>query len=120
MSPANSVEIAIWVAVGGRGTLAGAILGAFLVNGAKSWLTVSFPNAWLFLLGALFVGVTLLLPGGIVRIFANPMEARRLLARIRELATPARRHEAPAAKRDDQASPVPPPAPMAVGKEQEP
>src|SRR5208282_1245997 len=71
MQPANSVEMAIWVATGGRGTLVGAILGAFLVNGAKSWLTVSFPNAWIFLLGALFVLVTLLLPGGIVRIFAS-------------------------------------------------
>jgi len=66
MQPSNSVEIAIWVAVGGRGTLAGAILGALLVNGAKSWLTAAFPTAWLYLLGGLFVIVTLLLPGGVV------------------------------------------------------
>ncbi len=67
MQPSSSVEIAIWVAVGGRGTLAGPILGALLVNGAKSWLTVAFPTAWLYFLGAMFVLVTLLLPGGVVR-----------------------------------------------------
>ncbi len=77
MQPATSVEIAIWVAVGGRGTLAGAILGAFLVNGAKSWLTVSFPEAWLFVLGALFVLVTLLLPGGVVGFLASLARGER-------------------------------------------
>ena len=62
MSPANSIEIAIWVAVGGRGTLAGAILGAGLVNGAKSFFTVAFPEYWLFALGAIFIVVTLFMP----------------------------------------------------------
>ena len=62
MSPANSIEMVIWVAVGGRGTLVGAIIGAFLVNGAKSWFTGAFPEYWLFFLGALFVLVTLFLP----------------------------------------------------------
>jgi urea transport system permease protein len=71
MQPSSSVEIAIWVAVGGRGTLAGAILGALLVNGAKSWLTVAFPTAWLFALGVLFVVVTLLLPGGVLQLFSR-------------------------------------------------
>jgi urea transport system permease protein len=85
MQPANSVEIAIWVAVGGRGTLAGAILGAFLVNGAKSWFTVALPNAWIFLLGVLFVLVTLLLPGGVVRVFANLGGARRFVVRMGEM-----------------------------------
>jgi urea transport system permease protein len=66
MSPANSIEIAIWVAVGGRGSLVGAILGAFLVNGAKSWFTVAFPEYWLFFLGAIFIAVTLFLPRGVV------------------------------------------------------
>jgi urea transport system permease protein len=66
MQPSNSIEMAIWVAVGGRGTLAGALLGAWLVNGAKSWLTAAFPSAWLYALGALFVLVTLFLPRGIV------------------------------------------------------
>jgi urea transport system permease protein len=66
MSPANSIEIAIWVAVGGRGTLVGAVAGAALVNLAKSWFTVAFPEFWLFFLGLLFIAVTLWLPGGVV------------------------------------------------------
>jgi urea transport system permease protein len=66
MSPANSIEIAIWVAVGGRGSLVGAIVGAFLVNGAKSWFTQVFPEFWLFFLGLLFILVTLYLPRGVV------------------------------------------------------
>jgi urea transport system permease protein len=66
MSPANSIEIAIWAAVGGRATLIGPIVGAFLVNGAKSWLTVVAPEFWLYFLGALFIAVTLFLPNGVV------------------------------------------------------
>jgi len=66
MSPANSIEIAIWVAVGGRGSLIGAILGAGIVNFAKSWFTVAFPEYWLFFLGLLFILVTLFLPQGVV------------------------------------------------------
>ena len=66
MSPANSIEIAVWTAVGGRATLIGPIIGAFLVNGAKSWLTVAYPEFWLYFLGALFIGVTLYLPQGVV------------------------------------------------------
>jgi urea transport system permease protein len=66
MSPAASIEIAIWAAVGGRATLIGPIIGAFFVNGAKSWFTVAFPEYWLFFLGALFIAVTLFLPQGLV------------------------------------------------------
>lgn len=66
MSPANSIEIAVWAAVGGRATLIGPIIGAFIVNGAKSWLTVAYPEYWLYFLGALFIAVTLFLPNGIV------------------------------------------------------
>ena len=66
MSPAASIEIAIWTAVGGRATLIGPIIGAFFVNGAKSWFTVAFPEYWLYFLGAMFIGVTLFLPQGIV------------------------------------------------------
>jgi urea transport system permease protein len=66
MTPANSIEIAIWAAVGGRGTLIGPIVGAFLVNGAKSWLTVTFPEFWLYVLGGLFIVVTLFMPHGVV------------------------------------------------------
>ncbi len=65
-APANSIEAVIWVAVGGRGTLVGAILGAMLVNAGKTFLTGAFPEVWLFVLGALFILVTLLLPGGIM------------------------------------------------------
>nr|WP_144324261.1 urea ABC transporter permease subunit UrtC [Tepidimonas aquatica] len=66
MSPAASIEIAVWVAVGGRGTLVGPLVGAFAVNGAKSWLTVLAPEVWLYVLGALFVAVTLWMPDGLV------------------------------------------------------
>ncbi len=66
MSPANSIEIAIWTAVGGRATLIGPIIGAFVVSGAKSYLTVAYPEYWLYFLGALFILVTLFLPQGIV------------------------------------------------------
>jgi urea transport system permease protein len=66
MQPSNSIEMAIWVAVGGRGSLIGGMLGAWLINGAKSWLTVAFPSAWLYFLGALFILVTLFLPRGLV------------------------------------------------------
>jgi len=66
MSPANSIEIAIWVALGGRGSLTGGILGAGIVNGAKSWLTVAFPEIWLYFLGLLFILVTLFMPKGVM------------------------------------------------------
>jgi urea transport system permease protein len=69
MQPANSIEMAIWVAVGGRGTLLGAAAGAILVNGAKSWFTGSFPDVWLYFLGALFIVITLFLPGGFASLF---------------------------------------------------
>jgi urea transport system permease protein len=74
MSPANSIEIAIWVAVGGRGTLIGAVVGAFLVNGAKSFFTVAFPEYWLYVLGLLFIVVTLYLPRGVVGLFQRHAE----------------------------------------------
>ena len=66
MSPAQSIEIAIWVAVGGRGTVLGPVVGAALVNGAKSFFTQSFPEYWLFFLGLLFILVTLFVPKGVV------------------------------------------------------
>jgi urea transport system permease protein len=76
-SPANSIEIAIWVAVGGRGTLVGAILGAGLVNWTKSYFTVAAPDLWLFVLGGLFIGTTLLLPQGIVGLLRKLRFTRR-------------------------------------------
>jgi urea transport system permease protein len=66
-APANSIEAVIWVAVGGRGTLTGAVLGAVLVNYAKTFFTTgALAPYWLFVLGGLFVAVTLLMPRGIV------------------------------------------------------
>jgi urea transport system permease protein len=64
-SPLNSIEIVVWVAVGGRGTLYGAVVGAILVNYAKTRFTALFPEAWLFALGALFVYVTIFMPNGL-------------------------------------------------------
>ncbi|MCI1015199.1 MULTISPECIES: urea ABC transporter permease subunit UrtC [unclassified Herbaspirillum] len=66
MSPANSIEMVIWAAVGGRGTLIGPIIGAFTVNGLKSWFTAAFPDLWLYALGLIFILVTLFLPQGIL------------------------------------------------------
>ena len=74
MSPASSIEIAIWAAVGGRGTLIGPIVGAFFVNGAKSWFTQAFPEFWLYVLGAMFIAVTLFLPNGIVGLLRRKKE----------------------------------------------
>ena len=70
-SPINSIELVIWVAMGGRGTLYGAIIGAILVNYAKTWFTGVLPDAWLFMLGALFVVTTLYLPKGIAGLYAQ-------------------------------------------------
>jgi urea transport system permease protein len=77
VSPANSIEAVVWVAVGGRGTLVGAALGAVVVNTAKSWLTGALPELWLFALGALFIIVTLYLPKGIVGTLAEWRDKRR-------------------------------------------
>ncbi|GIX21864.1 MAG: urea ABC transporter permease subunit UrtC [Gammaproteobacteria bacterium] len=70
-SPLNSIELVIWVAVGGRATLWGAVAGALLVNYAKTVFTGLLPEAWLFLLGALFVLVTLFLPKGLAGVFLH-------------------------------------------------
>ena len=64
-APANSIEVVIWTAVGGRGTIYGPVLGAFLVNGGKSWFTGVLPEYWLFALGALFIFTTIFLPKGV-------------------------------------------------------
>jgi len=81
MSPANSIEMVVWVAIGGRGTLVGPIVGAFAVNGLKSWFTAAFPDLWLFALGLLFILVTLFLRKGILGTL--PELARLLPARLR-------------------------------------
>ena len=74
-APANSIEAAIWVAVGGRATLVGAAVGAIAVNFAKTWFTGAFPEYWLYGLGGLFVLVTLFLPRGLLGLLlASPRE----------------------------------------------
>ncbi len=83
-TPANSIEAVIWVAVGGRGTLYGAALGAVLVNYAKSYFTGALPEVWLFMLGGLFVLVTLLLPKGIVGL-VNQFTSRSVRSPLRFL-----------------------------------
>ena len=65
-APANSIEVVIWTAIGGRGTIVGPVVGAMVVNWAKSWFTGAFPELWLFALGGLFVASTLFLPKGII------------------------------------------------------
>ena len=76
MSTANSIEIAIWAAIGGRGTLIGPIVGAVLVNAAKSWLTVAMPEAWLYLLGGMFIVVTLFAPYGLAGVWKQWRQRR--------------------------------------------
>jgi urea transport system permease protein len=66
MTPDKSLEAVVWVAVGGRGTLVGPIVGAISINALKSWATKEFPDYWLLILGSLFILVVLFLPGGLV------------------------------------------------------
>jgi urea transport system permease protein len=87
--PGNSIEAVIWVAVGGRGTLVGAALGAIVVNFAKTYFTGAFPEYWLFGLGALFVLVTLFLPKGILGL-ALARRAPATPIKPETAATPAR------------------------------
>ena len=97
-TPANSIEIVIWVAIGGRGTLYGAVLGAVIVNFAKTYLTGAFPDIWLYFLGAMFVLVTIFLPKGLVGTLpAFPSLSRKSAA--------APRHVSPGARPVRQAAP---------------
>ena len=88
-----SIEMVIWVAVGGRGTLAGAVVGAIGVNWARSFLTTSYPDLWLIFLGALFVGVVLFIPDGIMG------SLRHLRLRRRTTAAPVGKETSPASQR---------------------
>ena len=90
MSVGNSIEMAVWTAVGGRASLAGPIIGAFAVNGGKSWLTVAAPEYWLYVLGALFIVVTLLMPGGLIRLSTQIREWKN---KRRALAQPSAPHQ---------------------------
>ncbi len=75
-SPLNSIEIVVWVAVGGRATIYGPVIGALLVNYAKSFLTAAMPESWLFVLGAIFIVVTLFLPHGITGLLKSKKESQ--------------------------------------------
>ena len=77
-APANSIEAVIWVAFGGRGTLWGAIVGGVGVNAIKSWLTGTFPEFWLYALGALFIATTLFMPKGVAGLLTSVRRARRV------------------------------------------
>ncbi len=87
--PANSIEVVIWTAVGGRGTLVGPIIGAIVVNLGKSWFTTTLPELWLFALGALFVFSTLFLPKGIVGVWKQVFRQGRRRAERPQPPTPA-------------------------------
>lgn len=125
-SPVNSIEIIVWVALGGRGTLYGAIIGAVIVNYAKTYFTGEFPDLWLFFLGGLFVVSTLFLPKGVVGVVAQIKASvdRRQAGKDKADNTPetpvpaAHSHKAdagegsgPTAEPDPQATPAPEPKP---------
>jgi len=80
MAPDKSLEAVVWVAVGGRGTLIGPVLGAISVNALKSWTTRAFPDMWLLILGTVFVLVTLFMPKGLVGLPGQMLALRRRLA----------------------------------------
>jgi urea ABC transporter permease protein UrtC len=77
MTPEKSIEAVVWVAVGGRGTIIGPIIGAIGINALRSWATHAYPDSWLIILGALFLGVVLFLPGGVVSLPPKLMELWR-------------------------------------------
>jgi urea transport system permease protein len=100
MQADKSLEAVVWVAVGGRGTLVGPILGAISINALKSWATRAYPDLWLIMLGGLFILVVLFLPGGLVSL---PARLAALWKKIRRASAtgdngPATPAEAPAAK----------------------
>jgi urea transport system permease protein len=76
-APLNSIEVVVWVALGGRATLFGAIVGALVINYAKSWFTVEFPEVWLFALGGLFVFSTMYFPKGLIGFISDKVHLAR-------------------------------------------
>ena len=95
-APANSIEMVVWTAVGGRGTLVGPIGGAILVNAAKSWFTGVLPEYWLFALGALFIFTTLYLPDGVAGLIRKTVGKARSKPRGKDEETEAPAADAPA------------------------
>jgi urea transport system permease protein len=86
MTPAKSIEAVVWVAVGGRGTLIGPIIGAISINALRSWATQKYPDYWLIILGLIFLLVVLFLPGGIISL---PGKIQAFWQRKRKAAEPA-------------------------------
>ncbi|MCF6337746.1 MAG: urea ABC transporter permease subunit UrtC [Gammaproteobacteria bacterium] len=84
-SPLNSIELIIWVAIGGRGTLYGAVIGALLVNYSKTYFTAALPEIWLYALGAMFILVTLYLPKGIVGLQLQSLRNLRIVRMVRKI-----------------------------------
>ncbi|MDB6038252.1 MAG: urea transporter, permease protein UrtC [Verrucomicrobiales bacterium] len=84
MAPDKSLEAVVWVAVGGRGTLIGPVLGALIVNALKSWATRAYPDMWLMFLGALFVLVTLFMPKGLVGLASQLRAVKERVLRKRQ------------------------------------
>jgi urea transport system permease protein len=95
-APINSIEVVIWVLVGGRGTLYGAAIGAVLVNYAKTYFTGAFPEVWLYALGALFVLVTLFLPHGIIGLVTASGKGKSTAAKAIPLDRSRQKDEPPA------------------------
>jgi ABC-type branched-subunit amino acid transport system permease subunit len=87
MAPDKSLEAVVWVAVGGRATLVGPILGAFAVNAMKSWATRAYPDLWLIFLGTMFILVTIFIPQGIVGLPAQLRGMKRRVARRKNSGT---------------------------------
>ena len=108
MTPDKSLEAVVWVAVGGRATLLGPIIGAISINALKSWATRAFPDLWIILLGGVFILVVLFLPGGLVSI---PAKIKEGVARLR------RRKSDPDASAS---TPPPPAAPAPAASAEEP
>jgi urea transport system permease protein len=102
--PANSIEVVIWTAVGGRGTLIGPIIGAIVVNLGKSWFTTTLPELWLFALGALFIFTTLFLPKGIVGLWSQMFGRKRARAMDEQPSAPTPNQSADIERGEDPAS----------------
>ena len=103
-SPANSIEVVVWTAVGGRGTLIGPIIGAIVVNVGKSWFTTTLPELWLFALGALFIFTTLFLPKGIVGLWSQLSGRKRARATDEQPSAPTPTQSADIERGEDPAS----------------
>jgi urea transport system permease protein len=89
MAPEKSLEAVVWVAVGGRGTLVGPIIGAIFVNAVKSYATRAFPDYWLMILGTMFLLVVLFLPKGIVGLFQQARSVFIRIYRMKKMEEPA-------------------------------